>query len=122
MDLVLNARGEKLTDEIREAAEHKLSRLERMEPKVTRLEVEIISERNPRLGGRHRVEAAFDTPRKTYRARADATEVETALDEIVEKLERQIRDHHTKRRTKLIAGATRVKSANNHSTPEPEEA
>jgi len=122
MDLVLNARGAKLTDQVRETAEHKLSRLERMEPKVTRLEVEIISEKNPRLGGLHRVEAAFDTPRKTYRAHADAPEVETALDEIVEKLERQIRDHHTKKRAKLIAGASRVKSANNHATVVPEEA
>jgi ribosome-associated translation inhibitor RaiA len=52
-----------------------------------------------------------DTPRKTYRAHADAPEVESALDAIAEKLERQIRDHHTKRRAKLISGASRVKSA-----------
>ena len=45
---------------------------------------------------------------------ADAKDVESALDVIVEKLERQIRDHHEKKRTKLIAGASRVKSANNH--------
>jgi hypothetical protein len=37
--------------------------------------------------------------------------VESALDAIAEKLQRQIRDHHTKRRAKLISGASRVKSA-----------
>ncbi len=111
MDLVLKGRGARITDRVREAVEHKLSRVGRIEPNVTRLEVEIISEKNPRLGGRHRVEAAVDTPRRTFRAHADAPDVEAALDVVVEKLERQIRDHHRKRRTRLIAGASRVKSA-----------
>lgn len=114
MDLVLNGRGARITDRVREAAAHKLGRLERMEPRVTRLQIEIISEKNPRLGGAHRVEASFDTPRRSFRAAANATDVDSALDQVAEKLERQIRDHHKKRRTKLIAGATRVKSANNH--------
>ncbi|GIU99180.1 MAG: ribosomal subunit interface protein [Actinomycetota bacterium] len=118
MDLVLNGRGARITDRIREVARQKLSRLERMEPRVTRLQVEIISERNPRLGGAHRVEAAFDTPRRTFRAHADAPDVEAAFDVLVEKLERQIRDHREKRRAKLIAGATRVKSAGNERAPE----
>jgi ribosomal subunit interface protein len=82
-----------------------------MEPKLTRLQVEVISEKNPRQGGVRRVEAVADTPRKVFRARADAPEVESALDLIAEKLERQIRDHHKKRRAKLISGASRVKSA-----------
>jgi ribosomal subunit interface protein len=114
MDLVLNGRGARITDRIREAAERKLGRLERMEPNVTRLQIEVISEKNPRLGGAHRVEASFDTPRRSFRATAGAKDVESALDQVAEKLERQIRDHHEKKRSKLIAGATRVKSANNH--------
>jgi len=114
MDLVLKGRGTRITDRVREAVEHKLARLERLEPKVTRLEVEVISEKNPSLGGLQRVEAAIDIPRRTFRATADAQDVESALDVVVEKLERQIRDHNGKKRTKLIAGATRVKSANNH--------
>ncbi len=111
MDLELKGRGARITERIREVAEHKLARLERLEPRVTRLEIEIIHERNPRLAGAHRVEAAFETPRKTYRAVAGASDVESALDVVVEKLERQIRDHREKRRTKLLTGAGRVKSA-----------
>jgi ribosomal subunit interface protein len=111
MDLHLNGRGTRITDQLRAVAERKLGRLERMEPNLTRLEIEVISEKNPRQGGVRRVEAVADTPRKTYRARADAQEVEAALDVIAEKLERQIRDHHKKRRTRLISGASRVKSA-----------
>ena len=111
MDLILNGRGTRITERLRQVTEHKLARLERLEPRLTRLEVEVVSEKNPRQGGAHRVEAVAATPRKTYRARADAHDVESALDVVAERLERQIRDHHEKRRTRLIAGASRVKSA-----------
>jgi len=72
MDLVLNGRGTRITDRVREVAEHKLGRLERMEPRVTRLQIEIISEKNPRLGGAHRVEASFDALYETASGLLDA--------------------------------------------------
>ena len=59
----------------------------------------------------HRVEVVAATPRKTFRAHADDRSVESALDVVAERLERQIRDHHERRRARLIAGASRVKSA-----------
>ena len=121
MDLVLKGRGTPITERLREVAQHKLSRLQRMEPKLTRLELEIISEKNPRQGGSYRVEVAADTPRRTFRARADAHDVGTALDVVAERLERQIRDHHEKRRTRLLAGAGRVKSAQTTPDRSPEQ-
>lgn len=111
MDLFVRGRGTRITDQMRAAAEHKLGRLERMEPRVTRVEIEVISERNPSLGGRKRVEASLETPRKTFRAHAEANDVGSALDSLAEKLERQLRDYHTKRRTRLVARAGRVESA-----------
>jgi len=111
MDLVMKSRGTRITDHMRTAAARKLSRLERMEPRVMRLEVEILTERNPRLGGIKRVEGALETPRRTFRAKAQADDVDSALDQLVKKLERQLRDHNTKRRTKLITGAGRLKSS-----------
>ena len=111
MDLVMKSRGTRITDHMRTAAARKLSRLERMEPRVMRLEVEILTERNPRLGGIKRVEGALETPRRTFRAKAHGDDVDSALDQLVEKLERQLRDHNTKRRTKLIMGASRLKSS-----------
>ena len=110
MELLLKARGARITDHLRQVAEHKLARLERMEPRLTRLEIEIISEKNPRQGGAHRVEAVADTPRRTFWAKADAREVDAALDLVAEKLERQIRDHHDKLRSRRLPGG-RVKSA-----------
>jgi ribosomal subunit interface protein len=111
MDLVVKGRGARITEQTRSAIEHKMARLERMEPRVVRLEVEILTERNPRLGGLKRVEGALEIPRRTFRARAQGTDVEAALDQLAEKLERQLRDHNTKRRSRPITRAGRLKSA-----------
>jgi ribosomal subunit interface protein len=111
MELIVRGRGTRITDHLRQAADRKLGRLVRLEPSVLRLEVEVVDQKNPRLGGAHRLEVAFETPRRTFRATAQATDVEAALDLVVAKLDRQIRDHREKRRARLLAGAGRVKSA-----------
>src|SRR5260370_29511823 len=49
MEFTFKGRGLRITDEVREVARHKLSRLARMEPRATLLEVEVIAQRNPRL-------------------------------------------------------------------------
>jgi ribosomal subunit interface protein len=108
MEFVLIGRGERVA-RLRQVTEHKLGRLERIEPRITRLEVEVIAEKNPRRGGLHRVEAVAAAPRKSYRAHAEAKDVESALDVVVERLERQIRDHHERRLARRNAGAGRVR-------------
>jgi ribosomal subunit interface protein len=111
VEFVLKGRGDRVAQRLRQVTEHKLSRLERIEPRLARLEVEVIVEKNPRQGGIHRVEAVATAPRKTYRAHAQGKDVDDALDLVAERLERQIRDHHERRRARRNAGAGRVKSA-----------
>jgi ribosomal subunit interface protein len=111
MELVLKGRGARVAQRLRQVTQHKLARIERLEPSLTRLEVVVTVEKNPRQGGLHRIEAVAATPRKTYRAHADATDVDSALDVVAERLERQILDHHNRRRARRNAGAGRVKSA-----------
>jgi ribosomal subunit interface protein len=110
MEFVLKGRGERVAQRLRQVTEHKLSRLERIEPKLERLEVEVIAEKNPSQGGIHRVEAVATAPRKTYRAHAEGKDIDYALDLAAERLERQIRDHHERRLAWRNAGAGRVKS------------
>jgi ribosomal subunit interface protein len=87
-----------VSDEIRAQAEHKLARLERLEPRLVRLEVELVAEHHPSpTDGLKLVKAAILVPRRTFRAHAEAADVRTALDDVAEKLERQLRDHHGKR-------------------------
>jgi ribosomal subunit interface protein len=87
-----------VSDEIRAQAEHKLARLERLEPRVVRLELELVAEHHPNPNhGVKLIKAAVRVPRRTFRAHAEAADVRTALDDVAEKLERQLRDHRGKR-------------------------
>jgi ribosomal subunit interface protein len=104
MDLVLRGRGIRITDKVRHAAEHKLGKLDRpRRPLVQRLEVEVIGERNPRIGQSHRVEVACETPHHTFRAVGTGTDVDSALDTAVSRLERQIATYRSKRATRSSA-------------------
>jgi putative sigma-54 modulation protein len=126
MDVILKGRGVRITDHLRRVAERKLGGLERIASDALRLEVEILDHRNPRLGGAHRIEAALETPRRTFRAAAEGPDVDGVLDRVADRLERQVREHRKKRRAKLLAGAGRVKSAraggSDRRTPPVEEA
>jgi ribosomal subunit interface protein len=122
MEVVVKGRGTKVTDRMRGSAEHKLGRLERMEPRVTRINIEVIAEPNPRQGGAKRVEAALETARKTFHAHAQAADVDSAFDRLAEKLERQVRDYHGKRRARLSAAAKGVRSTGAVPASEPHDA
>ena len=104
MDLTLTGRGLPLTEDLREAAEHKLTRLGKLEPRAIGVDLEFINEHHPKLDGLKRVEASFRIPRKTFFAHAEAPDVFAALDDVVGKLERQVRDHRGKRRSRLHRG------------------
>ena len=98
LELILTGRGAPITDHLRELAERKLGKINRLQPRVVRVEIELIAERNPRLAGTKRLEASLDIPRKTFRAHAEARDVDSAFDQLVGRLERQLRDHHEKRK------------------------
>jgi ribosomal subunit interface protein len=116
MELTCTGRGIRITDEMRRAAEHKLGRVERLETRAIRLDVEFVVEKNPRLAHMKRLEAALVTPRKTYRAHAEAPEFDNALDVLMHRLERQVRDHREKRRAKVLSGARSVTNKGLEST------
>ncbi len=105
MELTFTARGVEVTEGIKDAAERKLAPLGRLEPRATSVDLRLIGEHHPTYDGVKRVEAALRVPRKTFRAEAEAGDVLTALDRVKDKLERQVRDHHRRRRpTKRKAG------------------
>jgi ribosomal subunit interface protein len=110
MELVVKGRGERLAGATRDRIERKLSRLERFDGRLGRVELEVIRESRGRIGGGHRVEASARSGRRTYRASATGDDVEAAVDRLVGRLERQISEDHKKRRSKLLTWASRVKS------------
>jgi ribosomal subunit interface protein len=104
MDLSFTGRGVQVTEDIRLTAERKLAPLQRLEPRATGIDLELINEHHPRVDGLKRVEAALRIPRKTFRAEAEADDVPTAIDRVKDKLERQLRDHHGRKRPKKKRG------------------
>lgn len=107
MELNFTGRGLHITEEMRATAAHKLAPLERLEPRATRLDVEIVNENHPAPSALKLVEGALYIPKKTFRAHAEAADIPSALDELVERLERQVRDHHSKQ----------LAAKKNHPTP-----
>jgi ribosomal subunit interface protein len=111
MELVLKARGIRITDQLRATVRRKLDKLSRLEPRTVRMEVEVISRHHPRPDGTKSVQGTLDTPRRTFRATAEGPEVEAALDRLVVRLERQVTEYRKKRRHSILSGAGRLKSA-----------
>jgi ribosome-associated translation inhibitor RaiA len=50
-------------------------------------------------------------PRTTFRAQVEANDVLACLDGVAEKLERQLRDHHGRRRTRFLRPRRSLKTA-----------
>jgi putative sigma-54 modulation protein len=107
MDLIVKGRGVRVTEQVKRAAQHKLAKTARLYPRVLRLEVEIIDEGNPRIDGGHRVAIACHTARRVFRAEGSGRDVEAALDQVVERLERQMSEYKDKVRNHRHASTAR---------------
>jgi ribosomal subunit interface protein len=107
VDVIVKGRGTRVTEQIKRAAEHKLGGVARFDLRVRRVEVEIIDEGNPRIAGGHRVEVACEAARRVFRAEGSGRDVESALDQAVQRLERQMSEHKDKVRSRRHAGSPR---------------
>ena len=110
MELTLKSRGVEVTDQLRRLALRKLAKLSRLAPDASRVEVEVISERNRRQNGAKRIEATLHTRRRVFRAHARGPDVHVALDQLADHLERQVRDARDRRKSRLSAGGNRLQS------------
>ena len=110
MELILKGRGIRITEHVRKTAEHKLAKIERLDPRVRRFEAEIIG-LNPRIGGSHRVEVSCEHGRQVFRAAGTGHDVDSAFDQVIEHLERQISSYRGKLRDRLTGRRHKLQSA-----------
>jgi ribosomal subunit interface protein len=102
VDIVVRGRGLEVSDRFRARVEEKLGKVERLDHKVQRVDVEVSKEANPRLADRaFRVELTIRSRGPVVRAEAAADEKYAALDVACGKLESRLRrladrrhDHH----------------------------
>ncbi|WP_253195269.1 ribosome-associated translation inhibitor RaiA [Streptomyces sp. MP131-18] len=103
VDIVVKGRKTEVPERFRRhvAEKLKLEKIQRIDGKVTRLDVEVSKEHNPRQADRSdRVEITLRHRGPVVRAEASAADPYAALDLAVEKLESRLRRQHDKRRTR----------------------
>lgn len=97
MRLQVKGRNVEVSDSIRRYAEEKLGRLERQLADPTQVELELSVEHNPSIAKDHIAEATIWTKGPTLRARESSTAFEASIDQLVDKLERQVKRYREKR-------------------------
>jgi ribosomal subunit interface protein len=99
VDIVVKGRKVEVPEHFRIHVTDKLSRVERLDSKMIRLDVEIAHERNPRQSSScQRVEITCVTKGPTVRAEASSSDFYAALDLALDKLESRLRRAADRRR------------------------
>lgn len=103
MRLQVKGKNVEVTDSIREYAEEKLSKLGRQLADPTRVELELAVERNPSISRNHVAEATIWTKGPILRAREASADHKASIDQLVDKLERQVKRYREKRRPRRMS-------------------
>ena len=99
MDIVVKGRHAEIPERFRQQAAEKLARIEKLDPKVISVDVELSRERNPRQSDLcERVELTVYSRGPVVRAEASAPDSYAALDAAYQKLEARLRRSHDRRR------------------------
>ena len=107
MDIVFKGRRTGVPERFRQQAEVKLAKIEKLDQKVIRIDVEISKERNPRQSGRReRVELTVRHRGPAIRAEAAADDRYAALDLALAKLESRVRRANDRRNARSSDGAS----------------
>lgn len=98
MRLQVKGKNVEVTDAMREYAQQKLGKLERLVRDPTRVELELAVERNPSIAANQIAEATIWTKGPILRARESSEDMKASIDQLVDKLERQVKRYREKRR------------------------
>ena len=97
MQLHVEGKNLEVSDSMRSYVERKLQKLDRRVHELTEVEIELAVERNPSIADSQVAEATVHLKGRTLRARETARDMKAAIDQLADKLTRQVRDLHDKR-------------------------
>jgi ribosome hibernation promoting factor len=97
MQLHIKGKNLEVSETMRTYAERKLAKLDKQVHELTRVEVELAVEKNPSVAANQIAEATVWLKGHTLRAREATRDMKASIDELVEKLSRQIRDERDKK-------------------------
>ena len=98
MRLQVKGKNLEVSESIRSYAEEKLGKLGRQLADPTQVELELSLERNPSIAAKHVAEATIWTKGPTLRAREASPDMKASIDQLVDKLERQVKRYREMRR------------------------
>ena len=109
MDIIFKGRRTDVQERFRRHASAKLSRIERLDSKAIRVDVEVSTERNPRQADRReRVELTIRSRGPVIRAEAAADDRYAALDRAFAKLEARLRRSGDRRKNRPCGASGRT--------------
>src|SRR3954451_14663296 len=97
MQLQVKGKNLEVSESIRDYAERKLAKIDKQVHELARVEVELAVERNPSGAANQIAEAPVWLKGHTLRAREASRDMKASIDELAEKLSRQIRDDRDKK-------------------------
>jgi putative sigma-54 modulation protein len=97
MRLQVKGKNVEVTPSIREYAERKLAKLGKQLAEQTQVEVELSEQRNPSIAASQVAEATVFTKGPTLRAREASPDMKASIDQLVDKLERQVKRYRERR-------------------------
>jgi putative sigma-54 modulation protein len=104
MRLQVKGKNVEISDSIRRYAEDKLRKLDRQLHELTQVELELRVERNPSISANQVAEVTVFTKGPTLRVTEASTDMKASIDQLTEKLLRQVEHYRAKRRRKQIRG------------------
>jgi putative sigma-54 modulation protein len=104
MRLQVKGKNVEVSESIRNYAEEKLGKLERQLADPTKVELELTVEKNPSIADNHVAEATIWTKGPTLRAREASSDMKASIDQLVDKLERQVTRYREKRMRRWATG------------------
>jgi putative sigma-54 modulation protein len=91
MQVTVKGKNVDVPEKLRAHAEHKLAKVQRFDDRILAMDVEFSEERNPRVADAHTVEVTVTTKSRLVRAHASAADPATAVDQVIDRLQRQIK-------------------------------
>src|SRR5947199_10513603 len=120
MRLQVKGKNVEVSPSIREYAERKLAKLAKQLADQTQVELELSEQKNPSIAASHVAEATIFTKGPTLRAREATPDMKASIDQLVEKLERQVKRYREMRRVEPRRHAVRGGEAPAEAAGEPE--
>jgi putative sigma-54 modulation protein len=111
MQLVIKGKNMDVSEKLKQFVESKVnSRLQRVLPDIAEVDVEVTYEKTRSMDGRYVAEITLSTGGTLIRGEQSAADSYSAVDAVLDKIDRQVVRYRSKRSTDFIKGATALKA------------